>query len=84
MGEPGLQSGVADADGEMLSLMEEAKRVRAAAQSGALSDAQRRKAAADVTLRLMAMLGGSLGDGDDEEEEDGDKGGSSGGVASKE
>ena len=48
------------------------------------SGADRRKAAADVTLRLMAMLGGSLGDGDDEEEEDGDKGSSSGGAASKE
>ena len=70
LGEPGLAAGGADDEGELMRLMEEARRLRAASQAGTLDDAQRRAAAADVTLRLLAMLGaGGLGD---EEEEDGD------------
>jgi Alpha and gamma adaptin binding protein p34 len=63
-----------DFDRDFTRVIEEAKAVRDNAKKGNMTDAQRREAAANATMRLMAMfssMGLDMGEDEDEEEASG-------------
>lgn len=73
-GKPGPSAAaLEDIDKDFGRIFEEVKAVRDAAKSGKMTDEQRREAAAQATMRLMAMFGGmgmGMGDEDEDEEEE--------------